>query len=705
MHVMGLREVRDRLSERLELLSAGPRDVPGRQRSLEAALSWSWRQLTAAERGALSQCTCFRGGFDVAAATAVIDLTCFEGAPAVLDVVQSLVEQSLITVRDSPGPRAGRRLGLLRSIDDFVLARLADSSSDDIRCDAGVTARHGRHFVGIAEGWMGEWERREDHRALARLRLERENLLAAAQGALGEPDTDPTMALRAALVLQPVVSAWGPIRPQLDLVEQCLRAAAAAAPGDAPVDARLEARALLVRGRLRMTFSGVSAAEVDWQRALDLAAEAGDSELEGRARHGVATAAHVQGELPEAREHYERSLELLRPEGNRRALGRLLLDLGMLHEEMGDLDKALDCVEEARGAAGEARDDLAGAVLASRGNVHLEMGHLDLAQESLLDALAICRAEGFRLLEGQVLGDLAVTTLLRGEAEESCAQLGAALAILEEVDDRRLVCVFSGYLAVAHHAAGNLEVAAERYDWAHRGAVELGFRRYEGIFAALGAMAYADQGRPDEAVRRLGISVESKGERDDPVIDGVVELARGQLALGEARAGARSGLSSEAETRFRAARAHAGPRAGARSRDLALAQMLFVQASETTAAVIGTPELAEESRVRLTVDGEGRWFRIGAEAVTDLGRRSAVRRLLVALARHHAASPGVPFSSEDLTAAVWPGEKMSPKSAKNRLHVALSNLRKAGLGSLLVTGEGGYLFDPSVDVCIADAPE
>ena len=39
---------------------------------------------------------------------------------------------------------------------------------------------------------------------------------------------------------------------------------------------------------------------------------------------------------------------------------------------------------------------------------------------------------------------------------------------------------------------------------------------------------------------------------------------------------------------------------------------------------------------------------------------------------------------------------MLPKAAKNRIHVTVNQLRKAGLGELLVRDESGYYLDPSV---------
>jgi predicted ATPase len=66
------RRFREPLAKRLDLLSGGRRDAPGRHVSFRAALDTSWELLEEHERSALAQCAVFRGGFTVAAA--VVDL-------------------------------------------------------------------------------------------------------------------------------------------------------------------------------------------------------------------------------------------------------------------------------------------------------------------------------------------------------------------------------------------------------------------------------------------------------------------------------------------------------------------------------------------------------------------------------------------------------------------------------------------------------
>ncbi len=70
------------------------------------------------------------------------------------------------------------------------------------------------------------------------------------------------------------------------------------------------------------------------------------------------------------------------------------------------------------------------------------------------------------------------------------------------------------------------------------------------------------------------------------------------------------------------------------------------------------------------------------------------------LATKRADEPSEITSPEALIAAVWPGEHIAPNAAKNRLHVALSALRKAGLAEIIQRVDGGYRLDPEIAILL-----
>lgn len=97
-------------------------------------------------------------------------------------------------------------------------------------------------------------------------------------------------------------------------------------------------------------------------------------------------------------------------------------------------------------------------------------------------------------------------------------------------------------------------------------------------------------------------------------------------------------------------------------------------------------------------------FRAASGIVVSLHRRRKLRLVLAALVLHRLERPGHVLTPTALIAAGWPGERIYPRAARARLHVAVSSLRKLGLGEALEFRHGGYRLDPAVDVApLSDA--
>src|SRR5262249_21380551 len=95
---------------------------------------------------------------------------------------------------------------------------------------------------------------------------------------------------------------------------------------------------------------------------------------------------------------------------------------------------------------------------------------------------------------------------------------------------------------------------------------------------------------------------------------------------------------------------------------------------------------------------DARWIRPPGGAWQDLRERHAVRCLLLRLVDRRREAPGRGLSLAELQEAGWPGERILPAAAANRIYVAINQLRKLGLKDhLRKTGEGYYL-DPKLPV-------
>lgn len=110
---------------------------------------------------------------------------------------------------------------------------------------------------------------------------------------------------------------------------------------------------------------------------------------------------------------------------------------------------------------------------------------------------------------------------------------------------------------------------------------------------------------------------------------------------------------------------------------------------------------SERARTVLTIMGAN--VRLPGGEQLDLSRHASARRLLVALAEEYVRGDGSGLALDQLVAAGWPGEVMSPASGANRVHVALTKLRKLGLRELLVRDDACYRLAPGIEVRIGPA--
>ncbi|MBM7489007.1 putative ATPase [Micromonospora luteifusca] len=160
VRALGVRGVVDRLDDRFRLLTSAQRDVPTRQRTLTAVISWSWDLLDQTDRAVLARLAVFPDGSTPEAAEHVCRTD--------LDTLARLVDRSLVVLDDSG---ADPRYRLLESVAAFCLDRLSDA--DEVR------ARHAAYYTELAERADPGLRGAEQQRWLAQLDAETANLRSA----------------------------------------------------------------------------------------------------------------------------------------------------------------------------------------------------------------------------------------------------------------------------------------------------------------------------------------------------------------------------------------------------------------------------------------------------------------------------------------------------------------------------------------------
>jgi predicted ATPase/class 3 adenylate cyclase len=120
---LSIDELAERLDDRFALLGGGRSRRRQRQQTLQAMMDWSYGLLDDDEQQVLNQLAVFAGTFSLSGVDAVVEST----ATSVLDVMDSLVEQSLVVA-----PVKSGRYRLLETVRLYALDRLlnADQLAD-----------------------------------------------------------------------------------------------------------------------------------------------------------------------------------------------------------------------------------------------------------------------------------------------------------------------------------------------------------------------------------------------------------------------------------------------------------------------------------------------------------------------------------------------------------------------------------------------
>jgi predicted ATPase/Tfp pilus assembly protein PilF len=478
--VLAPQELLDRLSKALQLLTRGARDATARQATLRGALDWSWDLLTPWERAAYAATSVFRGGWDLEAFEAVVDLSPWPEAPPAVDVLQDLVERSLVRTWRPVELPAIRRFGLYEA--------MREHAEEKLRAMAGWEAaakRHRDHVLALAERLADQLPRHGGIDALRRLGLEADNALAVRDRGL---QADPEAVVRATLALDPLLYVRGPAQAHADMLET-------AAARSEHVPPRLRALLLRARGDARRQVGRMADAGADLDAALAIAEASGERQVQAEVKVTRALYLLETGRIGEALQVCVGLRDLAREIGDRRIEGNALAWQGVVEEWSGD-------------------------VIA--------------AERTLREARAVLREVGDRAREGTVAINIGTAVLAQGREAEAVAMFDEALAICRELGSRRREAIVLVNLASAMLAAGRLDDAERAYRESHRIHVEVGQRREEGV--ALGNLGWLllEQGRLDEAERALRDAMALQGEignrRSEAICLGnlaLVTLARG----------------------------------------------------------------------------------------------------------------------------------------------------------------------------------
>ncbi len=383
---LSVRQIADRIDDRLRLLVGGRRDRAGRHSSLRSALDWSHELLEEPARQVFRRLAVFASGFDLEAAESVTtggDVEPGDVAP----VLSELVDRSLVTVHVETG---SPRFLLLETVRAHAAAHLAA---------AGEAAATGAALVGWAERFVATVAAVDDFasaESVSAVFAEWPNLAAALDLAAAEPPLAAAgLRLANALHTPWLVRAW------FAEASRHFAALVAAAPAD---DAAAVAEQ--ARGLSHHAFHALMSGKADAAAALLERAAALLPQLE---------ASGAAGGLGMSVRHHQ---------------GIVAIERGRLHEAVQMLSSALTA-----GSGAERRSSITDAL----GTALLFSGDPEGALIRFREAVALDEAAGAEHRLACGLGNEAKTLAELGRLDEARALAERSDHHARRLDDRQIL--------------------------------------------------------------------------------------------------------------------------------------------------------------------------------------------------------------------------------------------------------------------------
>lgn len=410
----GVLTVHDLASQMQVWLGAeGAHDLPARQRTLSATLSWSYGILAPEHRALHGRLAILQGRFTPHAALV--------GFGAGIDDLEALVSAGLLRRADS-GPRTG--LVMLRTVRELALERLDPAEFERARQE------RDRWLDDLVERASEELSGSDPADWLAELDAWLPDLRASLEDALRTGDHE-----RVVRMISSLERFWR-AHLHVDEVRQMLADALATAPPD---DARSRARALWTLARLAAAQGEAVAAEGPLKEALELYRALGAEREISFALTELAWMSLDTGDLDLAERQAGEALDNARAAGDERAVSSALNALAFLATERADPARARALALESLQIRRRIGDRLliADAALTA-GTAALADGDYDGAELVLRECLELARAIGDGLHEGGALCGIGEAAILRGELAEARAPLLAALGIFAQLGNEAI---------------------------------------------------------------------------------------------------------------------------------------------------------------------------------------------------------------------------------------------------------------------------
>jgi predicted ATPase/DNA-binding XRE family transcriptional regulator len=415
--VLTAEDLLHRLMHDVLLSTAGPRDLPERQQTINATVAWSYQLLTPGEQRLFRRLGVLPGRFPIEAAAAVL-AGCEEsshGNDEALSAVAGLIDKSLL-LRSETLVTSRPWYDMLETVRAYAALEVTSAGEREDALEGLVrycTAQASLAAAGLVGPAQVEW--------LDRVREDLESYRGALAWLI---DHDrPAEAIDIALGLMFFWIIRGHAAEGLRWYEQILKLRALP-----PI---LESRALLGAGAMGYSQGEIGYARIALARALALACDIDDMGVVAQAANLLGRVEYSLGHLDAAREHYARSLEHFRSMAVEWGIGNALTGMATVHLAAGDQTSAGRLLDEATSVLRPVGPWFLALALDIRAILAVRRGHLDESIAIVRESLTLIRGLHDNHAFVFALGPLAVAAMLKGDETWAARILGARDAVTQ----------------------------------------------------------------------------------------------------------------------------------------------------------------------------------------------------------------------------------------------------------------------------------
>ena len=486
-----------RLDHALDLLTSGDRDLPLRQRTLRATISWSYSLLDAAEQQLLRRLSCFHEGWTFEA----MEQICYadDERHRALDDLNSLVEKGLVRVVGS-----GERFALLETIRAF--------SSEQLHAGGGVDATrhaHADYYLRFAAGVAAGIRSNGQLVALQRARSENANTQAAIRWLTVCASAGDKAALEKGLLLCGYLNWFWHIGGQHFTARVLLDPLLGLAANDPPSRGRALAR--LAAGMVSTTTGEWERSVGEWTGGYEDGKAVSDAEAAAEGMMGVGYCNLSLGRMEDAGAALDEAI--VRSKGG---VSNFVLALGMTIKGMlrfvtGDLASGIALVEDARRIQ-ERINDREGGGMALSFLAQMSFAKGDFARALALygEAIEALAAIGDQPEVARVHCEMGWTALVAGDPPAAQRSFRLGVQTSEEVGSPRGTGLALLGLAAVEAAEGRSEravaIAAAAHALTERAGVVIAHPMDPGVVSRIDALkASIPKGKLDGLVANASV--------------------------------------------------------------------------------------------------------------------------------------------------------------------------------------------------------